>query len=319
MPELPSLAIIIVTWNVRDLSLACLSSVYEDIARDGLHAAVWVVDNASHDGTAEAIRSQFPQATLIASQENLGFAAGNNAALRDMSFPGGTNLPDFVLLLNPDTEVKPGALSAMLAFMQASPGAGIAGARLVYGDGGFQHGVFAFPGLWQLALDLFPFPGRLYESRLNGRYPREWFERGEPFAVDHPLGAAMMVRREAIRQAGLMDEAYHMYCEEIDWALRIKAAGWRSYCVPAAEVVHYEGQSSQQVRPQSIANLWRSRLRLYRRYYGPLKWLLALLIMRAGLNRRIKLIARDSSLDSALQAELVAAYVAVIKASRERS
>jgi len=314
----PTLAIVVVTWNVRDLALACLESVYADAEQAGLDVSVWLVDNASDDGTVEAVRARFPQCQIIASERNLGFAGGNNAALRAMGFPeaGTATLPDAVLLLNPDTVIRPGAPRALQDFLRATPGAGIAGARLFYGDGSFQHSAFAFPGLWQLAIDLFPFPGRVQESRLNGRYPRALYEGTAPFPIDHPLGAAMMVRREAIQQVGLLDEEFHVYCEEIDWAMRIKRAGWGAYCVPAAEVIHYGGQSTSQVRPQSIVNLWTSRLRLYDKTYNPLKRGLALAILRAGMNRHIRLVARDSSLDEETQRELVGAYQTVLKLSR---
>lgn len=318
MSGLSSLAVVVVTWNVRELALACLDSVYADARRDGLDVTVWLVDNASHDGTLEAVQARFPQCQTIASDSNLGFAAGNNAALRAIGFPDRPPdaLPGAVLLLNPDTLVRPGALRALLEFFRQTPEAGIAGARLFYGDGSFQHGAFAFPGLWQLAIDLFPFPARLRESRLNGRYARARYEEGTPFPIDHPLGAAMMVRSEAIREVGLLDEGYRIYCEEIDWAMRVKAAGWAAYCVPAAEVVHYGGQSTGQVRPQSIVDLWTSRLRLYRKHYGPLKRWLALTLLRAGMNRQLRLVARDSSLDEETQREWVEAYATVLRNSR---
>lgn len=313
----PHLAIVIVTWNVRDLVLACLRSLFEDLTRTNAEASVWVVDNASTDGTAEAIRAAFPPyrhptLRLLASGENLGFARGNNLALRALGFPNGQDLPDYVLLLNPDTVVLPGALQALLDGIEAS-GAGLAGARLIYGDGSFQHSAFDFPGLAQLILDLFPAPGRLIESRLNGRYPRALYERGIPFEVGHPLGATFLLRREAIRQSGLFDEQFHLYCEEIDWALRIRAAGWKIVCVPSALVIHYGGQSTAQVRPQSVINLWTARLKLYRKHYGPLKRLLAVWIVRAGMNRLIKATARDSSRPEDERKALVDAYREVIR------
>ena len=319
MVEWPPLAIIIVTWNVRDLTLACLESLYADLERSGLSAAVWIVDNASRDGTLDAVRANFPQTKIIASDKNLGFAGGNNAALRAIGFPDGEadSLPQAVLLLNPDTIVRPSALNALLEIFTSLPQVGVAGPRLFYEDGSFQHSAFAFPGLGQLAIDLFPFPARLRESSLNGRYPRLLYDRNRPFPIDHPLGAAMLLRREAIRQVGLMDEGYHMYCEEIDWAMRIKRAGWQAYCVPAAEVVHYSGQSTRQMPSQSIINLWSSRLRLYALNYAPIKRWLALAILRAGMNRQIRLVARDSSVDEETRAEIVAAYASILKQSRQ--
>jgi len=280
------LAIVIVSWNVKELLRECLLSALADARDSTLDTEIWVVDNASSDGTPQMVRDEFPQVKLIAAKTNLGFAAGNNAALRALGFPRRLNTqPDAVLLLNPDTIIKPGALRAMFDFLLAEPKVGVVGANLQFGDGSFQHGAYAFPGLWQLAIELLPLPGRLYESRLNGRYPIEWYERGEPFAIDHPLGAAMMVQAEAIRQTGLLDEDYKMYVEEVDWAWRIKAQGWSAYCVPSAHIVHFGGQSTGQVRTESFLNLWRSRARFYRLRYHGWKLNLARQIVRWGMKR----------------------------------
>jgi GT2 family glycosyltransferase len=286
------LTIVTVNWNVRDLLRACLAAVYADLAASGLEGEVWVVDNASQDDSAEVVRVDFPQAHLIASPENLGFAGGNNLALRQI---GATAPPRHVLLLNPDTTVRPGALQRLVHFMDEHPQVGVAGARLFYGNGRFQHGAFGFPGLWQILCDLYTMPGRLYESRLNGRYPRTWYERGEPFAVDHPLGAAMMVRWQVTQQVGLLDEEFYMYCEEIDWCMRIKQAGWKIYCVPRAEVVHYAGQSTGQIGEDSFVNLWCSRRRLYDKHYGPLKRWLATRLVRTGLRRKVRALERQQA------------------------
>jgi len=312
------LAIIIVNWNVRDLLAACLGTVQADLAGSSLSGQIWVVDNASTDGSVELVRRQFPNVRLIASDQNLGFAAGNNAALQAMGFPdeATTDLPEAVLLLNPDTEVHPGALQTLADFLRDTPNAGIAGARLVFGDGSFQHSVFDFPGLWQLAIELLPRPGRLVESRLNGRYPPARYEPGRPFRVGHPLGAAMCVRREAIQQVGLLDERYHMYVEEIDWAWRIVSAGWAAYCVPAALVTHLGGQSTAQTRIASFVNLWTSRHRFYRKHYNPLKVWLAARIVRLGMRRRIRqdaAAAGRAELNRAELAERQRAYGQVIK------
>ena len=320
----PALAVIIVSWNVRDLLAACLRSVLADLAGSGLAGQVWVVDNGSTDGSAELVRREFPQVRLVASDKNLGFAGGNNAALRAMGFTGpgwpsrgpAAQLPEAVLLLNPDTQIHPGALAALAGFMQREPGAGIAGARLVYGDGSFQHSVFAFPGLGQLAIELLPLPGRLVESRWNGRYARALYDSGRPFRVDHPLGAAMCVRREAIEQVGLLDEQYQMYVEEIDWSKRIVSVGWAAYCVPQAVITHYSGQSTGQVRLNSFVNLWASRYRFYHRYYHPLKLLAARWIVWAGLDRRAAGDRRSAARGELSQAELagrLAAYRQVLR------
>ena len=276
------LAVVTVSWNVKDLLANCLASVFESLSGSGLEAEVWAVDNASHDGSAEMVQERFPQVRLLVSDQNLGFASGNNHALRAIGFQR-SNLPRYVLLLNPDTEVQDDALATMVRFMDETPSAGVCGARLLYGDGGFQHSAFGFPGLAQIFLDFFPLHGRLIESRLNGRYPRRLYQGEKPFEIDHPLGAAMMLRREAVLQTGLFDEGYHMYVEEIDWCMRIRRAGWAIYCVPTAVVVHHAGQSTRQVQNEMFVALWRSRFRLFGKHYsGAFRWT-ARRLVRLGL------------------------------------
>jgi len=293
----------------------CLQSVQADLTRGDITGQIWVVDNASADGSAEMVGRDFPDAQLIASPQNLGFAGGNNAALRAIGFgqeKPTADLPAAVLLLNPDTIVHPGALPILSDFLRRHPRAGIAGARLVYGDGSFQHSVFGFPGLWQLAIELLPLPGRLAESSLNGRYPPSLYEAGQPFRVGHPLGAAMAVRGEAIQQVGLLDEQYQMYVEEVDWAKRIVQAGWHSYCVPEAVVTHLGGQSTGQIKTTSFINLWRSRHQFYRKHYSPPKVWLAGLIVRWGMRRQAKLDRQERQTDPAL-AERLDGYRTVSK------
>ena len=299
-----ALGVVIVSWNVRDLLARCLSSLFAELDRSQIAARVVVVDNASHDGSPDVIRAHFPRVELIACEENLGFAKGNNVGLRQLGLPhppdaSPDNTTDAarrggeILLLNPDTEIQPGAIAALLNVMRARPDAAIVTSRLSYGDGSFQHSAFHFPGLGQLSIDLFPTPGRFYESRFNGRYPRQRYERGRPFEIDTPLGAVMLLRREAIQRVGLFDEEFALYCEEIDWAARFKEAGWKNLCAPAAHIVHYEGRSTSQVRVQSFVKLWTSRYRLHTKHpqFAPLP--LARRIVVSGMKRK----SRDAAPD----------------------
>lgn len=285
------LAVVIVTWNVRELALQTLQSLYADLATTSLDAQVWVVDNASADHTVEAIRAQFPQTKVIASDENLGFVRANNLALQQIGFGGAANiaeLPKAVYLLNPDTITQTGATQALFDALMNTPQAGLVGAQLSYADGSFQAGAFAFPGLRQLWVEFFPTPGRLIEGEFNGRYSRALYTGDQPFEVDFVLGATMMLKREVIAQVGLLDEAFFMYCEEIDWAWRIHKAGWKVFCVPHARVVHLVGQSSSQAKPQTTIYLWTSRALLYKKHHPTWKAWLARLLMRVGLRRRMK-------------------------------
>ncbi len=314
---MPDLAVIVVTWNTRELALQTLRSLYADLKANGPSAQVIVVDSASSDGTVEAVRAEFPQARVIACSENVGFAGGNNLALRELGFDGRANadLPEAVYLLNPDTITHNGATHALYDALMSQPSAGFVGARLSYGDGSFQHSAFAFPGLRQLWVEFFPMPGRLIESGFNGRYPRIAYAGAQPFAVDCVLGATFMLRREVILQTGLFDEQFFMYCEEIDWQWRIRQAGWRGYCVPQAHVTHLGGQSTGLVRPRSLVNLWTSRLRLYAKHYAPLKLALARWLVRAGMHRRMRVLRGDTTLSPADRDALIEACQMVEQAA----
>ena len=314
------LAVVIVNWNVRGLLEDCLASVYESLGGSSLRGEAWVVDNASTDGSTEMVRERFPQARLMANETNVGFAAANNQALRAMGFSSAEShkLPRYVLLLNPDAEVLNDALTTMVRFLDGHPQAGVAGARLLYPDGRLQHSAFAFPTLAQALLDFFPLHHRLLTSRLNGRYPRRLYERGEPFFIDHPLGAALMARGEAIQEVGLLDERFFIYCEEIDWCMRVKKAGWGIYCVPRAEVVHHEARSTRQVRGEMFAALWRSRYLLFEKHYSRFYQWAVRRIVRLGLRaeKRRALVAHER--DEISEAELescLAAYRTVAEMS----
>ncbi|MBZ0300692.1 MAG: glycosyltransferase family 2 protein [Anaerolineae bacterium] len=318
---MPDLAVIVVTWNVRELALNALNSLYADLDGHGpAQTQVYVVDNASSDETVSAVASAFPQVHLIASDHNLGFGGANNLALRAIGFGSqpSDQLPRAVYLLNPDTLTQPGATCMLFDALMREPCLGLVGARLDYGDGRFQHSSFRFPGLQQLWVEFFPTPGRLYESSFNGRYPRHLYDSAQSFAIDFPLGATMMLRREVIEQTGGFDEGYFMYCEEIDWAWRIHDAGWEVKCVPAARVTHLEGQSTGQVRPQSVINLWRSRLRLYDQHYPAWKAGIARWMIRLGMERRLRALRQDNALPADQRAALLAAYAEVQGMARRR-
>ncbi len=276
-------AVVIVSWNVRDYLVKCLRSVYAELERTGLSGAVFVVDNASTDGTAELVQHLFPNVHLIQNEDNPGFAKANNQGMRAAA----AYEPRYYFLLNPDTVVHPGALQALVACLEERPDAGMAGARLMYGDGRFQHSAFYFPGLLQLAFDLFPMPARLYNSRWNGRYPKSLYHRDkEPFQIDHPLGATMLVRADVAEATNGFDESFRMYCEEIDWSWRVQAAGWKIYAVPRAEIIHYGGESTRQVPAQSVIDLWSSRARLYRQIHGRFRAGLAARLVALGMKKK---------------------------------
>jgi GT2 family glycosyltransferase len=240
------------------------------------------VDNASTDREVEALASEFPEVQFLFNAENRGYAAASNQGIRALTPPslrppatapgeegsrtqGDVDGGGAVLLLNPDTVVQPGALEALVGFLEAHPDVGAVGPRLLNPDRSLQENAFAFPTLLMSFFDFFPPPGRLYYSRWNGRFPAARVD--EPFPIDHPLGACLLLRGEALQEVGLLDEGYFMYVEEVDLCYRLKQAGWEVWHVPGAQVLHYGGQSTRQLPERMFVELHRSRYRFFHRYY----------------------------------------------------
>ena len=306
------LAVAVVTWNSADVIADALQSLLDDLDSSGLRSEVWLVDSASTDETVAIVRERFLAVKLIACEHNIGFGAGNNLALQAIGFNGddrAAGLPAAVYLLNPDTVTHPGACRRLYDALMARADVGVAGARLTYGDGAFQHSAFRFPDLRQIWTEFFPTPGRWLEGSFNGRYPRERYDSARPFEVDFTLGATMMLKREVIQKTRGFNTDFFLYCEEIDWAWRIKRAGWRILCVPQAHVTHLGGSSTSQARPRSQIDLWKSRLLLYDTYYPRWKRAAARQLMILGMKRKLRALG-------AADPELKRAYRRVIEMAK---
>lgn len=249
------LSIIIVSWNTHDLLKACLDSIYAYPPQDPFE--VWVVDNASTDGSPAMVRENFPQVRLVENTENVGFAGGNNQAIRQST-------GEYVLLLNPDTEVRPEALDSLVQFMDARPDVGAAGSRLIDPDGSLQTSCSPSPTLLREFLRLFHVPG----IPSDGTYDMHAWSLDVPRPVDVIQGASLIVRRSVLDQVGLLDETYFIYSEEVDLCLRIQRAGWRLYWVPRSQVVHYGGQSTRQVAAEMFLRLYQGKVLYFRKHYG---------------------------------------------------
>ena len=292
------LAVVIVTWNNAAVIENALESLIEDLQLSMLDSEVWVVDSHSTDSTIDIVSSLFPAVKLLECPENLGFARANNLALRELGLAredAGPDSPKAVYLLNPDTVTRRGATCKLYETLFADQRTGMVGARLTYADGSFQHSAFMFPGLRQIWAEFFPTAGRLIEGEFNGRYAKLLYGGDAPFPVDFTLGATMMVRSEALSEVGLLDEQFFMYCEEIDWAWRIRRAGWEILCEPRSHVTHLGGGSSSQARPRSILNLWKSRLLLIDKYYAGWKRAIARRLIVQGLRRQLAKLPADES------------------------
>jgi len=299
------LAVIIVSWNVAEHLDRCLTSLKHALATDEVEAVVRVIDNGSADGTVEMVRERHPWVELHAQETNLGYVRANNLGLTVL-----LDRAEAIWLLNPDTLVPEGAIRTLLAFLETHPRAGLLGPKLLNADGSLQECAFRFPGLAQVLFSLGKMPDRLYYSALNGRYTPALFDQRDGFEIDHPLGAAMLARADAVRDVGLLDDGFFMYCEEIDWAWRMRKASWQTWLVPSAEVTHIGGASSQQARPATTAYLWESRARLYEKHRGCLTWTLVRgLVLRTFSARRAQ----------AESADWTAAYDRILAAWRNRN
>ncbi len=294
----PELSLIIVSFQVRELLARCLASL--ERATQDIPLEIIVVDNASTDGSVEMLRANFPHARVTANSENVGFAKANNQGL---TIARGR----YWMLLNPDTEILPDApnpFRLLADFMDAHPRAGACGASLFYPDGTRQHSAFRFPNLAQIYMDLFPVNWRLRESSLNGRYPFARYERGAPFPIDHPLGAALLMRPDAAKQVGLLDEDYFIYAEEVDWCIRLKRAGWEIFCVPQARILHHEARSTKQFRDKMFVELWKARFTLFRKNYSRAFNRAARFLVRRGMARATRVARDDASRGAMSQDDL---------------
>lgn len=282
--------IVILNWNTAALLKRCLETVL--VSEGDFSYRVIVVDNASTDDSVAMLRADFPQVELIASETNGGYPYGNNLGLKALGFHGpgqvDTDAPRYAVLLNPDTEVPPDAFFTMTQYMDARPEIGAAGPKLVLLDGSLDLACRrSFPSP---AVSLYRFTGlsRLFpKHRQFGRYNMTFADPDEELEVDSVVGAYMQVRREAINDVGLLDEAFFMYGEDLDWAYRIKTAGWKVYYQPQIVVKHVKRAASRQSQRASF-EFQRAMLLFYRKHYRPTTplWLHTLimtgLLLKAG-------------------------------------
>lgn len=227
------LEVVIVSYRCGPLLRRCLESVHEHAPARGVR--VTVVDNASGDGTADVVRSEFPDVRLIALEENTGFSAANNLVLRETT-------AEYVLVLNPDTQLCEGTLETLLRLMDGDPRIGIAGCRLVQEDGTFDHA----------ARRSFPTPasalGHFLRVGRSDRAPAALAAYRAPEIGEGPVdavnGAFMLMRRAMLDEIGLFDEGYWMYMEDLDLCYRAASAGWITWYEPSVEAVHMKAGSS---------------------------------------------------------------------------
>ncbi len=255
---------------MRDLLRQCLRSVGHGQGLDKspapndrslFSAEIIIVDNASTDGTVEMLRAEFPNVCVIANSQNAGFTRANNQAL---AIAQGR----YVFLLNPDTELRPGAVPALIEHMETHPQVGMIGPRLFYGDGAPQSSRRRFPTLATAFCESTRLQQWFPRNPILARYYMLDTSDEATQAVDWINGSAMFLRRQVYDQVGGMDEAFFMYSEELDWCYRIRQAGWEIMYLPSAQVTHYEGKSSEQAAAARDIYFHSSKVRFFRKYRG---------------------------------------------------
>lgn len=268
-------SVIIVSWNVRDLLRRALTSVLQEAKDAALE--VFVVDNASRDGSAEMIRNDFPAVRLIANKENRGFAAACNQAIRE-------SRGEYVLLLNPDTELRPGALQALARFLVSHPSAGVVGGKILNPDGTIQPSVRRFPTLASQILILLKLHRVLPRLPALRRYFVSEFDYTRAQEVDQVMGAFFCVPSHLWNAVGLFDERFFVWFEEVDFCKRVRDAGFSVFYTPDAVVTHHGGRSFGQLSPLKRQWLFgRSLARYMKKHHGSLAWLVIQMVRPVGL------------------------------------
>jgi GT2 family glycosyltransferase len=281
---LPDVSISLVNTSSRELLLACLESLR------GVDAEIVVLDNASEDGSADAVRERFPGVRLIEQRHRAGFGANHNTVIRETT-------GRYVFVLNEDTTSDDWGFDRMVAHLDANRRVAALGPRLVYPDGREQSSAWRFPSPWTAALGLLTL-GRAGILQSGG---------SETCDVDWAMAAALLVRREALGEVGVFDEGFFIYSEETDLCRRLRNAGWRTQFFPSVTVVHHESQFSAGIPERRINEMWRGRHRYWRKHHSAFGARVAALLtgaqyavrglLRAGdrdFAARMRLHARDA-------------------------
>jgi hypothetical protein len=289
---IPVLSIIIVNYNSTSVLTACLSSIRE--SRFTFPYEVFVIDNASDESTEELTRI-FPSVQFIFNASNCGFAFANNVGI---SRANGSH----ILLLNPDTIVNANSLKPMISYLEEHPEVGIVGCKIFDANGQIEHSTHSFPTVLKefvhandflkIFLDYNSKAGMLFTGLLNMKALESYWDHDSIREVDHVTGACMMVRREAIERVGLLDEAFFLYNEEVEWSYRMKKAGYKSVFLPDSSIIHLFGYSTKQrVQKQVVNKLLLERYRgmfyFFQKHYGFMKLLALRLIVAEGFALRL--------------------------------
>jgi GT2 family glycosyltransferase/lipopolysaccharide/colanic/teichoic acid biosynthesis glycosyltransferase len=279
------LSIIIVNYNVQDFLMHTLESIKRAVVN--ISHEIFVVDNASVDGSVEMLKNKFPGVILMENKINKGFAAANNQAMKEST-------GEFIVLINPDTVVQEDTFTKLLEFMENHPDAGAATCKILNPDGTFsvdsRHSIpTPMTALWkQIGLHrLFP------KSKIFARYNLTYLDENKIYPVDAISGSFMFIRHSAIEEVGYLDEDYFMYCEDVDYCYRITRSGWKVYYAPVSDIIHYKGESTKKNNLDYVLNFNKSLYLFYKKhfhkkYFAFFSWIILLGIFFRGVFVYIK-------------------------------
>ncbi|HQA64130.1 MAG TPA: glycosyltransferase family 2 protein [bacterium] len=233
------ITIIIVSWNVRELLTECLKSIFNQPLVASGAVEVFVVDNASGDGSTEMVKNDFSEVNLIANQENLGFAKANNQALKRAK-------GEYILILNPDTKLPSNSLAQALEFMTNRQTIGIMGCQLLNSDGSVQPSIRRLPTWWPIFLLLIKAPKIFKNIKAVNHYLATDFDYSTEQEVEQVMGAFMLIKKEVFDKVGLFDEKFFIWFEEVDLCRRVRQAGYKIWYTPNLKIIHYGGASFTQ-------------------------------------------------------------------------
>ena len=254
------ISFIIVNWNTRDILIDCLNSIYKTVT--DIDREIYVVDNNSTDGSQDAVKNGFSDVKLIENKTNTGFAHANNQALSVMQ-------GRFAVLLNSDAVLQEGAIKSLLNFMNNTPEAGIAGVQLLNKDGSRQNSIDNFPSLETEILNK-----SILRLISPNKYPSKARGYNAPIEVDSVIGACMIVRKEAMEDAGFLDEDYFIFLEETDWCFRMHKKGWKIFHVPDSRVFHLSGHSKKKTPGESQIEYYKSLYKFFKKNKDPISYLI---------------------------------------------
>jgi GT2 family glycosyltransferase len=255
------LIVIIISWNTMEVTRNCLSSLY--VALDGIDNEVWVIDNASTDGSVGMIRKDFPQTILIENAINVGFAKANNQALREAK-------GRYYLLLNSDTIVPKSSIAQLVDFLDSNHDAAVVGPRMINAEGAIQNVLKSLPSLRSELVDClfwhFPPFSRIL-GKIKGKTRRQWRSDTKPSQVDILSMACLLIRKEVFDKIGVLGEEYFLFSEESDFFKRMQGGQFISYLLPQVTIVHLGGESRKKRQNDSDEFYYRSRLLFFQKHH----------------------------------------------------